>query len=220
MLAAVFALAMVVDGPPQTRPGPSDSAPADSEPSGVADLGDDDAMAGGSMSAVIAACRTEWAAQTVPLRSARRALAQWRVHVEAMNRLVAGEITLELASAFWARTRVGAARRVERFEAAAGALAATSALCRRAATDTGTAAEERTLGSCVVGNRARSQVLAAAETSVGTWRHHIHDMELFRTGRLSAEQATQMWEESWRSGLAELEAYDAAARRAARQPAC
>jgi hypothetical protein len=44
-------------------------------------------------------------------------------------------------------------------------------------------------------------------TSIGTWRHHIHDMEQLRAGRISVPTALQRWHTNWRKGAAELRRY-------------
>src|SRR4051794_36003652 len=51
-----------------------------------------------------------------PLQLAGPALDQRDVHVGAMNKLVAGKITLQQATAFWNQTRVGAYHRIGQFK--------------------------------------------------------------------------------------------------------
>jgi hypothetical protein len=41
---------------------------------------------------------------------------QWRVHIQAMNELVAGNIWLAQVTTFWNRTRMGAMQRIMRFD--------------------------------------------------------------------------------------------------------
>lgn len=65
-----------------------------------------------------ARCADAAGALEAPLAAARPALRQWDVHVSAMNQLVVGEITLQQATRFWDRTRLGAQRNVERFRTA------------------------------------------------------------------------------------------------------
>jgi hypothetical protein len=63
-------------------------------------------------------CREVFVAQTAPLRAAEPALSQWQVHIGAMNQLIAGTITLDQAQRFWDQTRLGALRRLERYDRA------------------------------------------------------------------------------------------------------
>jgi hypothetical protein len=144
-----------------------------------------------------------------PLAAARPALRQWDVHVSAMNQLVVGEITLQQASAFWNRTRVGAQRNVERFRTAwadverAGVDCPAPGLMGRA---------PAAVRSCARLVDAELGVLQVARTSIGTWDKHVHHMDMLRLGTLSPEDATQMWLSMWQRGVQELKAYRTAAR--------
>jgi hypothetical protein len=64
----------------------------------------------------ITGCLQRWQQQGRPLLAADDTMKQWRLRIVAMNRLIAGEITLEQAADFWNQTRIGAMRRVERFQ--------------------------------------------------------------------------------------------------------
>jgi hypothetical protein len=54
---------------------------------------------------------------------------------------------------------------------------------------------------------AGDRVLAAADTAITTWQQHVHHMEMLRTGQITATQATQMWQMSWRAGQRQLTEY-------------
>jgi hypothetical protein len=166
-------------------------------------------------------CQTVWAAQEPALRTAARSLAQWQVHVDAMNQLVAGKITVQQASAFWAKSRIGAAERVAAFERADRRLGQVRAGCTargvQPATTGGGAPTRAQLQACARGARDRSGAIVAAEESVATWQDHINDMEMFRMGQMSASTATRMWSKNWHKGQRQLNSYKAKARKAARQ---
>jgi hypothetical protein len=66
---------------------------------------------------------------------------------------------------------------------------------------------------CVRAALAGDRVLSRARTAINTWSHHVHDMEMLRTGKLSATQAAQMWQMNWQMGQNELIAYDHATAR-------
>jgi hypothetical protein len=145
------------------------------------------------------------------LGAARPALDQWTVHIGAMNKLVVGEITLQQATAFWERTRVGAQRRVEDFRDAMDVL-------RRRGLDCPSpgllAPGARALPGCARQVEAEVRVLRTAWKSIDMWEHHVHQMDMLRLGEITPEQATQAWLTMWQQGDRDLDAYRAAARAA------
>jgi len=148
-------------------------------------------------------CRSVWSAQGRALRAARRSMRQWQVHVDAMNQLVSGQITLGQASTFWARTRVGAMHRVKVFERADRARQALSQHC---AVPPGAAAMPA-VSACMHGIRVRDQTLAAADHAIATWKGHIADMEMLRMGTMSPGTASRMWIKSWHRGQHQIDDY-------------
>jgi hypothetical protein len=157
----------------------------------------------------VADCHARWQQQRQPLRAAQSSLKQWRVHVQAMNELVAGDISFSQATAFWNQTRKGAMHRIMRFEQAVGRYEDAAPEC---ATDTlqtadGTSNSKTAAQDCVLAAVAGDRVLAAAKTAIATWEHHVHDMEMLRNGHMTAAQATQMWQMSWQAGRDELVEY-------------
>jgi hypothetical protein len=161
------------------------------------------------------ACRTVWGAQSAALDAAGRSLEQWRIHVDAMNRLVAGEITLAQAQAFWNRTRQGAAARVARFEDAAGRYADVAPDCARSSSP-----RSHPLAACVAGVQARARAIEAGRIAITTWKHHIMDMNMLRAGQITPQQATTMWLRNWRRGVAQLDTFSKVRDRAARAGSC
>lgn len=144
-----------------------------------------------------------------PVAAARPALDQWNVHVGAMNKLVAGDITLQQATVFWDRTRLGARRHVDRFRAEWAELRRHGVDCPSPALMApGTPA----LRPCARQVEAEVRVLEAAKRSIDTWDKHVRDMEMLRMGMLSPEDATQMWLSMWRRGVRDLDAYRQATR--------
>jgi len=151
-----------------------------------------------------------------PLETAEPALAQWSTHIEAMNQLVTGEITLQQASDFWNRTRLGAQRRVDRFAAAWADARRRDIECPAPVV----APPNPALRPCVEQVAAEIGRLEAARTSLRTWDQHIHHMDMLRLGQLSPEEATAMWLSTWKRGDRDLEAYRAAAREDRAQDGC
>jgi hypothetical protein len=157
-------------------------------------------------------------ATRLPLRRAASSIDQWEVHVGAMNQLVAGSITLQQATAFWNRTRVGARHRVESFEQARVRLQRHGLDCPSPGMlPSGSPAQLR---SCSRKVAADMRVLQAASTAIQTWRHHVRAMNMLRMGTLSPRAATQMWLAVWHRGQHEIETYRAAARVAHAIPQC
>jgi hypothetical protein len=154
-------------------------------------------------------CSEAAAALEAPLGAAGPALRQWDVHVDAMNKLVVGEITLQQATAFWNQTRLGAQRNVDRFREAWTALERTGVDCPAPAL---LGPAPAALRSCSRLVEAELGVARTAKTSIGTWDTHVHHMDMLRMGTLSPEKATEMWLAMWRRGVRDLDAYRAAAR--------
>jgi hypothetical protein len=150
-------------------------------------------------------CHRVFESQSEPLRAAATSLSQWQIHLGAMNQLVAGTITLERAQRFWDQTRLGALRRLDRYDEATSRHARRAVRCPAPAEDA--TVSDRTCAGAV---RARFRALRLAGTSLGTWRVHVHHMDMLRAGDMSPEEATRLWLRSWREGDAELEAYSQA----------
>ncbi|MGH3452978.1 MAG: tyrosine-protein kinase family protein [Nocardioidaceae bacterium] len=165
-----------------------------------------------AVEAAMAECRSQRKAQSEPLRTAESSLNQWQVHVDAMNQLVAGEITLDQANAFWERSRVRAARKIDRFHSADDAYTAGQYDCRPPPAASN--AEVAVLAACQHSIAERDSVLRAARVAIGTWHHHVMDMNQMRAGDLSPARAVQLWNNSWQDGMAELDKYRALLREA------
>ncbi|RYP89033.1 hypothetical protein EKO23_00975 [Nocardioides guangzhouensis] len=153
-------------------------------------------------------CREVFAAQERPLKAAAASLAQWQVHIGAMNKLVTGVITLDQATQFWDQTRVGASRRLERAAAGRRHFDRRTARCPAPPASARRDPEERTCHRAVA---ARNQTMRLATTALGTWQEHVHHMEMLRRGEMTPEEATQMWLQSWHTGNDQVRAYRAAA---------
>ena len=169
-------------------------------------------MNAGESTIELARCREVFEAQSAPLRAAAASLDQWEVHIGAMNKLVTGAITLNQATQFWNQTRVGASTKLQSFAAARERFQQRSARCP-APSNSGTAIppERR---ACYRAVAARNQTLRLAIVSLETWQQHVHHMEMLRRGEMTAQDATRLWLQSWRTGNDQVRAYRAAARAA------
>jgi hypothetical protein len=168
------------------------------------------------------ACRLANLRQQAPLSAAAVSLAQFDKHIDAMNLLVAGKISLAVATTFWDQTRVGATQNAAAFRSADQQLSATPSQCRppdpAVAYDT-PYGRLLAISGCANAIRARGAALTRARAAVSTWEHHIHDMEMLRTGHITPAQATAAWRKNWKIGAGQLAAYDAATA-AARKLTC
>jgi hypothetical protein len=166
-------------------------------------------------------CRLANLRHQAPLSAAEVSLAQFDKHIDAMNLLVAGKISLSVATTFWDETRVKAAENAAAFRRADKELAASDATCPEPDPALANAApygQVVTLKSCVSAIAARDAALARARTAVGTWEHHVHDMEMLRMGHITPAQATSAWQKNWKTGEKQLRAYEKAAAKAAKIP--
>lgn len=162
-------------------------------------------------SAVVGACRLANLRQEAALGTAAAAMSSWDKHIEAMNLLVAGKISLAVATDFWESSRVGAAQGIANFRSADRAYAlSSSGRCAplegpaaAAAPATAVAAVRACSAALGLGDAA----LARARPALSTWEHHIHDMDALLAGRITPGQALAMWQHSWRAGNAQLKAY-------------
>lgn len=169
------------------------------------------------LAAATESCRLANLRLRAALGAADVSLAQFEKHIDAMNLLVAGKISYAVATQFWEETRVGATQNAAAFAAADRALRASRSTCPRLdpavanALPYGPVVAVTTCASYVT---AGDTAIARARTTVATWKHHIHDMEMLRMGRITPAQATAMWTKNWHTGQRQLHAYQSSERKA------
>jgi len=155
---------------------------------------------------VASACDERWHQQLSPLRAADEAMSQWTVHITAMNKLVAGRISLAQATTFWNQTREGAIEHIRGFERADRAYKERAPDCP--------ADPSKSLGpaarQCVRAAGNGDHLITLADTAIHTWAHHVDEMEKLRSGQISPTQATQMWQMMWRAGQRQVTSYQEA----------
>jgi hypothetical protein len=149
-------------------------------------------------------CKGLWAQELRVALAAERTLQEWRLHVDAMNDLVAGKITLAQAAALWDHSEQGALRRIERFQRLDAGLRRSPDRCE--STDAPPFA-----GACARAAHAVQRTIAVARNAVRTWRLHIRDMDLLREGHINADEAKQMWHHLWHKGQEQTVRYDKSA---------
>lgn len=186
--------------------GPPDRAIPEADP-GSSQPSSPDPQLQAVIDAAAEECRSVWTAQEAPLETADTSLGQWQVHVDAMNQLVAGEITFAQATDFWEQTRIGAAENVAAFTAADASYLDSEPSCRAPLPADEDAVDVQDLLACEDAIGARDEVLDAARVAIRTWHHHIIDMDMLRSGELSPELALELWQRYWKQGVQELDAY-------------
>lgn len=178
-------------------------SPGSGQPTSSASLGSGTrplATARQTRQADLAACQGYFHQQLSAAQAAAVSLNQWREHIQAMNQLVAGLITLDQATQYWNQTRKGAMHKVAAFERLQQQLTASG--CAQPATG------GHRLALCDRATTAYQRVLDAARTTIATWQMHIDDMESLRNGQITPQRATKLWIHKWRVGAHQLSHYD------------
>jgi hypothetical protein len=183
------------DGSSGSRAQPSTPTPSGSAAASAASSSSDSSDTG------LSDCRALFAQELQAQLAADASMSQWQLHIDAMNQLLAGKITLAEATAYWASTRKGAIHRVERFRRLDNRLSRSQYQC----TSTGQA--DPVLSACVHATRAVGRALNAARTATKTWRHHIGEMEMLRSGDIGPTRALNMWLAMWQDGQDQVERY-------------
>jgi hypothetical protein len=148
-----------------------------------------------SRASLFHACRAQLAAESGPIRRARQAISQWRVHVTAMNKLVAGAITMRQAMRFWANSQAGAKHHVHGFQ---------SAVHRYHRQTRHDACGPPLPRRCQRAQAASAAAVSTAARTISTWQHHIMDMDMLAAGKLSPARANRMWVNKWQRGVFEI----------------
>ena len=175
-----------------------------------------------ALAAATESCRLANLRLSTALSAADVSLAQFDKHIDAMNLLVAGKISLAVATHFWDETRVGATQNAAAFAAADRALQASRPSCRTlepAVANTLPYGSVNAVATCSSYLRYGAAAMVQARAAVQTWRHHIEDMEMLRMGHITPVQATTMWTKNWHTGDRQLHSYELAEQRA-KKSAC
>lgn len=152
-------------------------------------------------------------------RSALEALgppmAQWVVHMGAMNKLVAGAIDPPQLQEFWDGTRDRAATDLEALPEARRVLEQGGTGCPAP----GSVTSER-LRTCAAAVASRHRQLDRAVPVLETWRSHVRHMEMLRSRAMTVEEMTRWWEESWSEARRQVDAYRRVAQADAAEEPC
>jgi hypothetical protein len=168
---------------------------------------------GGALDDATESCRLANLRQQTDLAAAAVALEQFQKHIDAMNLLVAGKISLSVATTYWAQSRVDAGAKSAAFRAADADLAASKAGCPELGPTAACSApieQVNAITACAKAATARVVVLTRARAAITTWEHHIGDMEMFRMGHMSPSAMGAKWLKTWKAGQSQVDTYSAA----------
>ena len=170
-----------------------------------------------AMTRAVNDCRTVQRHLSPNLVAVESAVEQWRIHIDAMNDLVAGRITLDEARAFWEATRVQGKHSLAAWMRTDASYRAARTECPPPGTGSG---PNDALQACRVVQQGGDAVLAAARKTLPDWDRHIRHMDALRNGNLSPTRALHLWHGMYQSGRDGLRLYDAARRDLQGLPAC
>ena len=163
-------------------------------------------------------CLDTATAMQVPLRRASASVTQWEARVRTMNKLVAGTITSQQATAVFKRTQVRTDQQLADFHRAWVQLKSHHARCLSPAQlPSGTSAQQL---SCARQVADQKRALQDARVAIDTWRRQVQVMNKLRQGNLSPSTANQMWLRTRHRSQQEIRAYRVAARAARSTPGC
>lgn len=155
------------------------------------------------LAAPVAACQEAWRLQKAAQTAAFTSLSQWRAHLDVMNRLQAGAITLAAAKAEWAPTTVRAPENIVAFRTADQAFTSAKVACVAPdASMTGPQADA--LRTCAASSAKLNAVLAQARITIAPWETHLKDQSHFKAGEVSSAAAEAAWRVLWRKGVATI----------------
>lgn len=157
----------------------------------------------------VASCRARWDLQAAARDDAYRSLSQWDRHLDIMNDLQAGKLTLAQAKAAWPATTEKAPENIVAFRTADKALAASKDTCAVDASATGAAADA--VRGCAASLKTVDDVLARARIAIAPWETHLKDQSHFKAGGMTPVAAEAAWRVLWKKGLATLPGYQAVA---------
>ena len=176
-----------------------------------------DVSPGSPLGQAMATCRLAALRVAASMGAADVSLQQFDKHIDAMNLLVAGKISLAVATQFWDQTRVGAAQNAAEYRRTQDSTRDSRSQCQGLDPDVAASlpfGPVNQLNQCVTYVGRAATALTRADAAVTTWQHHIHDMEMLRMGDITPAQATAMWRKNWHTGQRQLAAFEAAQKQA------
>jgi hypothetical protein len=201
IVGTVVALLLLLPGRSNDPPGPGSRTSARPAPDGTEKI-------------ELTHCQKATALANDAIEAADASIDQWELHIDAMNQLVGGEITLDQARKFWAKSKVASKEKARAFRDVDGRHRNSELDC------TGPIGADKRRAQCVDRLAAAEQALTEARKAVKQWEHHIHAMDLEAAGKLTPQQVTRMWLASWKAGIHQVGDYTAAGGKYRGAPRC
>ncbi len=175
------------------RGGPSPTAPAPGASSTSADP-----RSSRVVPAALSECVQLFDHELAATAAAHASIAQWKMHIDAINQLMAGQISRYQAQQRWSQTRRGAVHKVRAFEVLRQQLAGPRCPAN--------SPSGRGLGACHLATSAYADVVQAARTTIHVWMMHIDQMENMPATAITSSQV-RMWNHMWDLGQRRLGQY-------------
>ncbi len=211
LLAAVwFGKGLFMDSPAATSNGPSAAitSPSDSQTSSgtpTTEVTSSETPPTTTVDPVVAqvdACKAGWQLQAAATSAAATVLGEWKAHIDIMNNLQAGRVTLAEAKKGWGPTTAQASPHIAAFHAADQAYqSATTQRCTPPTDPASPNPDAKSLATCAASMKVVDGILAKARTAIAPWETHLKDQSHFKSGGMTAAKAEALWRSLWQQGL-------------------
>lgn len=214
LLAAVwFGKDLFLGGPTSTTPNPGaagTSSATDPEPSTPsapsaatteATSTPSETPSADPVVAQVAACREGWQLQAAAKDRAATVLNEWKRHLDIMNNLQAGKISLAKAKKDWGPTTANASPHIVEFHNADKAYIAAAQRCTPPTDPASSNPDAEALSTCAASMKVVDGILAKARAAIEPWETHLKDQSHFKAGGITAARAESLWRQLWQQGL-------------------
>ena len=176
------------------------SAPATSQPTTEATVSETPTPTVDPVAVAVDECRSAWARQAKAAATASTVLREWDAHLDIMNDLQAGKISLAKAKKDWGPTTAKAPQHIADFHAADRTYRSAEQRCALPE-NVPTGDQAKALATCAAGMKVVDGILAKARTAVEPWETHLKDQSHFKAGGITAARAEALWRSLWQQGL-------------------
>ncbi|ADU50039.1 hypothetical protein [Intrasporangium calvum] len=176
------------------------SPPATSQPTTEATVSETPTPTVDPVAAAVDECRSAWARQVKAAAAASTALREWDAHLDIMNDLQAGKISLAKAKKDWAPTTAKAPQHIAAFHSADRTYRSAEQRCALPE-NAPTGDEAKALSTCAASMKVVDGILAKARAAVEPWETHLKDQSHFKAGGITAIRAEALWRSLWQKGL-------------------
>ncbi|GAA6525542.1 hypothetical protein [Intrasporangium sp. DVR] len=181
--------------PPSTAP-----STASTQPTTAATPSESPTPTVDPVAARVEECRSGWLLQAKARSAAGTSLREWDAHLDIMNALQAGKISLAKAKKDWGPTTADAPQHIAAFHAADRAYRSAE---RRCDVPPGATPSQQTkdLATCAASMKVVDGILGRARAAIEPWETHLKDQSHFKAGGITATRAEALWRSLWQQGL-------------------